>query len=85
MTANEPEPYVTKTGRVLTDAEIQALANEAERGYTVEQMLEKQPTRAKPFRRGETSPCGELAPHTMHLWMQGKNFLFCQGVDAPAP
>jgi hypothetical protein len=30
------EIYVTKTGRVLFDADIQALADEAERGYDVE-------------------------------------------------
>jgi hypothetical protein len=32
---NPPEAYVTKTGRVMTDAEIEALADEAERGYDV--------------------------------------------------
>ncbi|MGW5360557.1 hypothetical protein [Actinopolymorpha pittospori] len=29
----DPGPFVTKSGRVLTDADIEALANEAERGY----------------------------------------------------
>lgn len=29
------EPIVTKTGKVLTDADIAALADEAERGYCV--------------------------------------------------
>lgn len=33
-------PFITKTGKVLTDADIEALADEAERGYDVE------PTRA---------------------------------------
>ena len=33
--------YRTKTGRILTDADIQALADEAERGYDVEQLLQK--------------------------------------------
>ena len=30
------EPYVTKTGKVLSDSDIEALADEAERGYDVE-------------------------------------------------
>jgi hypothetical protein len=30
--------YRTRTGRVLTDADIQALADEAERGYDVERL-----------------------------------------------
>lgn len=32
---DEPRTYVTKSGRVLTDADIEALADEAERGYDV--------------------------------------------------
>lgn len=32
---DEPRTYRTKTGRVLTDADIEALAAEAERGYDV--------------------------------------------------
>lgn len=32
------EMYVTKTGRVLTDADLDALADEAERGYDVERI-----------------------------------------------
>ncbi len=31
-----PETYRTKTGKVLTDSEIEAMADEAERGYNVE-------------------------------------------------
>ena len=31
----EDEPLVTKTGKVLADADIEALAAEAERGYCV--------------------------------------------------
>ncbi len=30
------KPYTTKTGRVLSDADIEGLADEAERGYDVE-------------------------------------------------
>ena len=30
--------YITKTGKLLTEAEIEALADEAERGYDVSQM-----------------------------------------------
>lgn len=33
------QPYVTKTGRELSDADIQALADEAERGYDVSHLL----------------------------------------------
>jgi type I restriction enzyme R subunit len=35
---HEPRTYRTKTGRILTDSEIEALAEEAERGYDVEQL-----------------------------------------------
>lgn len=35
---DEPRTYRTKTGRVLTDADIEALADEAERGYDVENL-----------------------------------------------
>lgn len=34
-------PYVTKTGRVLTDADIEALADEAERGYDVSHLIKR--------------------------------------------
>jgi len=34
--AEKTEPYKTKTGKVLTDADIEAMADEAERGYEVE-------------------------------------------------
>lgn len=33
-----PKTYRTKTGKVLTDAEIDAMADEAEHGYDVEQL-----------------------------------------------
>jgi len=32
----KPKPYTTKTGKVLTDSDIEAMADEAERGYEVE-------------------------------------------------
>jgi len=31
-------PYVTRTGRVLTDADISALADQAEQGYDADQL-----------------------------------------------
>ncbi len=34
--ADKAETYRTKTGKVLTDSEIEAMADEAERGYNVE-------------------------------------------------
>jgi uncharacterized protein (DUF4415 family) len=33
-----PRTYKTKTGRVLTDADIETIADEAERGYDVEML-----------------------------------------------
>jgi predicted HicB family RNase H-like nuclease len=39
--SDEPRTYRTKTGRVLTDADIEALADEAERGYDVEHLAKK--------------------------------------------
>ena len=35
--------YRTKSGRILTDADIQALADEAERGYDVDHLLQSRP------------------------------------------
>ncbi len=39
--------YTTKTGRVLSDADIEALADEAERGYEVENL--KRRRRGRPM------------------------------------
>ena len=33
--------HTTKTGRILSDAEIEALADEAERGYDVEELQQR--------------------------------------------
>ncbi|MGH9224478.1 MAG: EcoAI/FtnUII family type I restriction enzme subunit R [Acidimicrobiales bacterium] len=44
--SDEPRTYRTKTGRVLTDVDIDALADEAERGYDVEH-LAKRPGRPR--------------------------------------
>jgi NAD-dependent SIR2 family protein deacetylase len=49
------EPYVTKTGKVLSDADIQALADEAEQGYDVSHL------KGKPNRR-RCSKCGRSKP-----------------------
>lgn len=38
--------YTTKSGKVLTDADIEALADEAERGYNVEKLKDKPNRRA---------------------------------------
>jgi len=35
MTTEPDEPYVTKTGKVLTDADLEALSREAEMGYDI--------------------------------------------------
>jgi hypothetical protein len=42
----ESELYRTKTGRILTEEELEELAAEAERGYDVEE-LAKQPHRRR--------------------------------------
>lgn len=34
--AEKTKPYETKTGKVLTDLDIEAMADQAERGYDVE-------------------------------------------------
>lgn len=54
--AREDEPIVTKTGKVLTDADIEALADEAERGYCV--------TRWGP---GNSLVCGLPMPCPIHV------------------
>lgn len=45
--AERPETYTTKTGRILTDADIEAMADEAERGYDVEEL--KRRKRGRPL------------------------------------
>lgn len=35
---DRPKTYTTKTGRTLTDADIEAMADEAERGYDVDEL-----------------------------------------------
>ncbi|HET6299156.1 MAG TPA: DEAD/DEAH box helicase family protein, partial [Kribbella sp.] len=44
--SDEAHVYRTKTGRILTDADVQALADEAERGYDTEE-LSKRPGRPR--------------------------------------
>ena len=39
--SDEPHTYRTKSGRVLTNADIEALADEAEQGYDVEHLAKK--------------------------------------------
>ena len=41
---DEPRSYRTRSGKVLTNADIEALADEAERGYDVSR-LKRQPGR----------------------------------------
>jgi hypothetical protein len=36
VTSEAPKTYTTRTGKVLTDADIDAIATEVERGYDVE-------------------------------------------------
>lgn len=39
--SDEPRTHRTKTGRVLTDADLEALADEAEQGYDIEHLAKK--------------------------------------------
>ena len=45
----EGKPYKTRTGKVLTDADIEAMADEAERGYDVEMLLKRRRGRGRPM------------------------------------
>ena len=58
---DEPRTYRTKTGRVLTDADIEALADEAERGYDVER-LAKRPGRPRMGSRPQSSFLSACTP-----------------------
>lgn len=35
---DKPKTYMTKSGKIITDADIEQLADEAERGYDVEEL-----------------------------------------------
>jgi len=39
--AESPKTYKTETGKILTDVDIEALADEAERGFDVEMLKER--------------------------------------------
>jgi hypothetical protein len=41
MSEDKPRTYRTRSGRELTDADIEALADEAERGYDIEHLKEQ--------------------------------------------
>lgn len=47
-----PEPLRTKSGRVLTDADLSALADEAEAGYDVEPLLQQRRDRERGWNEG---------------------------------
>ncbi|MCU1460930.1 MAG: hypothetical protein JWO37_1005 [Acidimicrobiales bacterium] len=51
MSDDEPRVCVTKSGWVLPDADIEALADEAERGYDVDWLLARRGRREPPIRR----------------------------------
>lgn len=46
--ANESRIYVTRTGKELTDVDIEALADEAELGYDVDEILARRGRRTAP-------------------------------------
>ncbi len=62
---DEPRAYRTKTGRVLTDADVQALADEAERGYEVDELVKK------PGRPRIGSAPAVVVPVRLHAGMHG--------------
>jgi hypothetical protein len=43
--AGEKKPYRTRTGKALTDAQIEAMADDAERGYDVALLRSRRPGR----------------------------------------
>jgi Arc/MetJ-type ribon-helix-helix transcriptional regulator len=63
--SDEPRAYRTKTGRVLTDADVQALADEAERCYEVDELVKK------PGRPRIGSAPAVVVPVRLHAGMHG--------------
>lgn len=63
--SDEPRQYVTSTGRVLNDADIEALAAEAERGYDVSRFV--------PLRAGTVSLAMEVLYAIMSSEQPGKD------------
>lgn len=63
--SDEPRIYRTKTGRVLTDAQMQALADEAEQGYDVDHLVKK------PGRPRIGSAPAVVVPVRLHAGMHG--------------
>lgn len=55
------DTYRTATGRVLTDADVEALAEEAERGYDVAELATK-PTRRRGRQPLAGTPLGQQSP-----------------------
>jgi hypothetical protein len=49
------EEYVTDSGKVLTDEDIQALADEAEKGYDIDKLEPVTPERRAELRRKASS------------------------------
>lgn len=46
---SEGTAYTTRTGKVLTDADIEAMADEAERGYDVDALRQRRRGRGRPM------------------------------------
>ena len=49
-----------KDGTPITDADVEAMAGEAERGYDVDTILRRRRTGGRPWNQGQpvSSPCG---------------------------
>jgi type I restriction enzyme R subunit len=63
--SDEPRTYRTKTGRLLSEADLEALADEAEHGYDVEQLSKK------PGRPRIGSAPAAVVPVRLHADMHG--------------
>lgn len=78
--AKATEPIRTKTGKVLTDADIQALADEAERGYDISHLMKgpKLPKRLKHRVRARhyvwCDTHGAVHPGTVDYYEEGNVF-----------
>jgi hypothetical protein len=55
------KPYVTKTGKILTEEDIEALADEAEQGYDVSRLRERKRRR-------------KMEQHEVIMWALRQNF-----------
>lgn len=58
-------PYITKTGKVLTDADIEALADEAERGYDISKLKPRSQASLRPVSEEPPAAVNEAGSETL--------------------